>query len=238
MLAPYSHRNQPTAQRRLSRLIESGAKQELIEMLRSFDPRVMDLEIVTEESTGSPTITVLQTDSCFLPLSVMGDGFRRALTIALAITQARNGILLIDEIETALHVSVLNKLFAWLYAACESYDVQLFATTHSLEAVTAIMAAVTSEKPHDGLAAYHLAGFTENPKPPLGAHQKLTTSARIELTMSKTHVATWHGTASVSSSPAPQAHKSFSRYGGGVLIRSAQPRATRPHSAQISRNPA
>ena len=59
----------------------------------------------------------------------------------------------------------------------------------------------------------------------LGADQKLTTSARIALKTSKTHVATWHGTASVSSSPAPQAHKSFSRYGGGVLIRAARPRS-------------
>lgn len=57
----------------------------------------------------------------------------------------------------------------------------------------------------------------------LGAHQKLTTSNRTELTTSKTHVATWHGTASVSSSPAPLAHKFFSRYGGGVLIRAARP---------------
>jgi DNA invertase Pin-like site-specific DNA recombinase len=69
-----------------------------------------------------------------------------------------------------------------------------------------------------------------------GANQKLTTCARIKLTTSKTPIATWHGTASVGSSPPPQAHKSFNGYRGGVLIRAARPRATRPHSARISRN--
>jgi hypothetical protein len=56
------------------------------------------------------------------------------------------------------------------------------------------------------------------------------------LTTSKTPIATWHGTASVGSSPPPQAQKSFPGYRGGVLIRAARPRAARPHSARISRN--
>jgi hypothetical protein len=64
----------------------------------------------------------------------------------------------------------------------------------------------------------------------------LTTCARIKLTTSKTPIATWHGTASVGSSPPPQAYKSFNGYRGGVLIRAARPGATRPHSARILRN--
>jgi len=155
MLAPYSHRNQPLQLRRLSRLIEEGSKGELLEMLRAFDQRVVDLEIVTDRSTGSPTIAVRQPNSALFPVSVMGDGFRRALMIAVGITQARKGLLLVDEIETALHVSVLDKLFNWLRDACEAYDVQLFATTHSLEAVTAILKAIP-EIPQNVLAAYHL----------------------------------------------------------------------------------
>jgi hypothetical protein len=77
---------------------------------------------------------------------------------------------------------------------------------------------------------------TPQPKKAFGANQKLTTCARIKLTTWKTPIATWHGTASVGSSPPPQAHKSFNGYRGGVLIRAARPRATRPHSARISRN--
>jgi predicted ATPase len=155
MLAPYSHRNQPLQLRRLSRLIEEGSKPALLDMLRTFDPRMVDIEIVTDRSTGSPTIAVRHINAALLPTSVMGDGFRRALMIALALTQARDGMLLIDEIETALHVSVLDKLFTWLTHACDAYNIQMFATTHSLEAVTAILASIP-EHSHEMLAAYHL----------------------------------------------------------------------------------
>jgi hypothetical protein len=155
MLAPYSHRSQPMQLRRLSRLIEEGSKLQIMHLLRSFDPRISDLEIVTDRYTSSPNIAVRREGSEVVPASVMGDGFRRALMIALAMTQARDGMLLIDEIETALHVSLLDKLFPWLIRACDDYNVQLFATTHSLEAVAAILA---SAPQHDGdrLAAYNL----------------------------------------------------------------------------------
>jgi AAA15 family ATPase/GTPase len=85
----------------------------------------------------------------------MGDGFRRALAIALSIPSSRGGLLLIDEIETALHVSFLQKLFAWLIRTCEASDVQLFATTHSLEAVSAMINA-TPAAFNEGITAYHL----------------------------------------------------------------------------------
>ena len=85
----------------------------------------------------------------------MGDGFRRSLGIALSIPQASGGILLIDEIETALFVSFLQKLFSWLIQACEQFNVQLFATTHSLEAVTGMINA-TPVGFADEFTAYHL----------------------------------------------------------------------------------
>jgi hypothetical protein len=164
MLAPYSHRNQPLQLRRLSRLIEEGSRSDLLMMLRAFDPLFEDLEIITDRSSGSPAISVRRAGSV-VPASVMGDGFRRALTIALAITEARAGLLLIDEIETALHVSVLSNLFGWLIHACEIFNVQLFATTHSLEAVTGMLAAVP-EHSHQLLAAYHLGCDSGKSVPP------------------------------------------------------------------------
>ncbi len=50
-------------------------------------------------------------------------------------------MLLIDEIESSLHVTALGTLFSWLVKSCEKLDVQLFATTHSLEAVDAMIQA-------------------------------------------------------------------------------------------------
>jgi hypothetical protein len=162
-LAPYSHRNQPLQLRKLSELIESDEKLSLMELLRDLDPAVQDLQIVTDKYTGSPTILVKHRRAGSVPISVLGDGFRRALAIALSIPRARGGLLLVDEIETALYVSFLHKLFSWLLRACENFGVQLFATTHSLEAVTAMVNATPSNVA-EGITAYHLSSLGEASK--------------------------------------------------------------------------
>ena len=83
----------------------------------------------------------------YAPLYTLGDGVRRVLTIALGLIEAQNGVLLIDEIETAIHKDALVAVFQWLVRAAAYYNVQLFATTHSLEAVDAVLMA---ELPRDG----------------------------------------------------------------------------------------
>lgn len=159
-LAPYSHRNQPLQLRKLSELIESNQELDVVELLRDLDADVLDLKIVTDRYSGAPSMLVNHRRSGSVPVSVLGDGFRRALAIALSIPQARGGLLLIDEIETAMFVSFLQTLFAWLVRACEAFDVQLFATTHSLEAVTALVNAVPGER-YEGVTAFHLSSSGE-----------------------------------------------------------------------------
>ncbi|NJL58201.1 ATP-binding protein [bacterium] len=72
-------------------------------------------------------------------LPMFGDGLKRALLIALTILNITDGILLIDEIETSLHVSILSKVFTWLIEICRRRNIQLFLTTHSLEAIDAML---------------------------------------------------------------------------------------------------
>jgi AAA15 family ATPase/GTPase len=146
--------------RKLSELIESNQTLDVLELLRDLDDDIRDLKIVTDRYTGAPTILVNHRRSGAVPISVLGDGFRRALAIALSIPQARDGLLLIDEIETALFVTFLQTLFAWLVRVCEAFNVQLFATTHSLEAVTAMVNAVPG-KSYEGVTAYHLSSSGE-----------------------------------------------------------------------------
>jgi AAA15 family ATPase/GTPase len=71
---------------------------------------------------------------------VAGDGLRRAFHFAVAAVGATSGVLLIDEIEAALHTSALSAVFSFLVRECAELGVQIFATTHSLETLDAIMA--------------------------------------------------------------------------------------------------
>src|SRR5207237_5063953 len=70
-----------------------------------------------------------------IPMSQMGEGMTRLLSLVLEITNASDGIVLIDEIENGLHHSVLTKVWKAIAVAARRSDTQIFATTHSWECI-------------------------------------------------------------------------------------------------------
>lgn len=75
-----------------------------------------------------------------IPIGSMGDGIWRLLGIALALVQARGGVLLVDEIDTGLHYSVLIDMWRLVFETARGLDVQVFATTHSRDCYEALAA--------------------------------------------------------------------------------------------------
>ena len=53
------------------------------------------------------------------------------LGLALNIVQSRDGIFLVDDIDTGLHYTVMEDMWKFLDSATRTYNVQVFATTHS-----------------------------------------------------------------------------------------------------------
>lgn len=155
MIRPFGHRSEPVQITALSRSIESGTKDRLLQLLKMVDAGFVDIDIITSSYLDRPMVLVTHASAGRVPLSVMGDGFRRALSIALGFERARGGVLLIDEIEAALHVSVLNDIFPWMLAAAAEFDVQIIATTHSLEAVR-VIADAGARDPQNAVNAYRL----------------------------------------------------------------------------------
>lgn len=151
---------------RFSRLVRANQKDRALELVRRLDPDVLDLVMVSPEDLDSDnpafprrgweaTLHVRHARAGLLPVQAMGDGTRRAIHLAALLTEVgQDGVLLIDEIEVGMHTSVLRHVFGWLCAACRATGVQLFATTHSLEAVDAILATV----PTEDLVLYRLKG--------------------------------------------------------------------------------
>ena len=108
-------------------------------MLKLFDKGITDI-LTLPSDTGSHMVSYIKHDRLGnMPLSTYGDGIKRALVLANEIARARGGILLIDEIETSIHKQYYDDIFRFVTKACMQYDVQLFITTHSLEAVDGIL---------------------------------------------------------------------------------------------------
>lgn len=128
---------------------------EIVRHLQLIDPEIEGFKLQPNPATGSMNQTIEHRRFGNVPLYTYGDGMKKALSLAAHILDAKDGILLIDEIETSLQASNLRHVFAWLLRACRQLHVQLFATTHSLEAVSALVSCAV-ETAESNLVCYRL----------------------------------------------------------------------------------
>lgn len=126
----------------------------VIELVRKFDPDVVDLDIASFRG-NRPAIYLNHRKLGPAPLSVFGDALRRAVLLASTLHMVQGGLLLIDEVETGIHISALENVFEWLIDVARDFNVQVVATTHSLEAVDSILMAA-GDRIAD-LVTFHLA---------------------------------------------------------------------------------
>lgn len=66
-----------------------------------------------------------------VPIESMGDGVNRVFAIAVAMVLAKNGALLVDEIDNGLHFTVQDEVWQAIFSLAVQFDVQVFATSHS-----------------------------------------------------------------------------------------------------------
>ncbi|WP_295615173.1 ATP/GTP-binding protein [Chamaesiphon sp. GL140_3_metabinner_50] len=111
------------------------------EVLKAF--QIIDSSIVAVESFSipEPTIYLKRQGEKRLPLSLFGDAMNRIADIILKIINNQDSILLIDEIENGIHHSNQTAFWDFLYRLAEQLNVQIFATTHSLEMTEAFIKA-------------------------------------------------------------------------------------------------
>lgn len=153
-ISPVSHRTSRHLLAGVDKVLEERLKPEVIRLMKSLAPDVEDIEIRSPEGRGA-VIHLYHSNIGHVPLAVEGDGMRRALAFASASVQAKGGILLLDEVETALHPDALAGIFRFLVDTCREQEVQLFVTTHSLEAVDAMLGSVGEAS---DLVGYRLPG--------------------------------------------------------------------------------
>ena len=135
---PFSYILWGIPQEQWSDVIKAGMKRETIELLQFFDPGIEEIDLIAERGNQS-VLSVRHSKLGLAPLNTFGSGLRRVFTLATAIPRVKNGLLLIDELENAIHTKALKKTVNWLIQSCKQNNVQLFATTHSLEAVDTVI---------------------------------------------------------------------------------------------------
>jgi len=117
--------------------VQSKALPGIIEFMRlKVVPTLSDIRLVDEWQR------FLITDSCYeyaLDLTEYGEGLQRIFFISLFFASAKNGVILIDEFENAIHTELISKFAGFVHDLAELFNVQVFLTTHSKECIDAFV---------------------------------------------------------------------------------------------------
>jgi len=107
------------------------------EALRIIDPEIERIAFTGDLPRASRNI-FLKLSEQRLPLGSAGDGLKRLLALALHLFSAKGGFLLVDEIDTGLHHTVMVNMWKLIIETARRLDVQVLATSHSLDCVRAL----------------------------------------------------------------------------------------------------
>ncbi len=138
-----------------SDLLNNKKEEDLFKLLREIEPSLEDI-LITENSNLLVNLSGIKKR---LPFEIMGDGFKRIFRIAVFPindnkTLKNGGVLLIDEIENGLHYSIQKLVWEFLIKLAKENNFQIFATTHSLDCIQALMEIGTQDS--DDIRVYKL----------------------------------------------------------------------------------
>ena len=131
----------------------TDAEPEIVKALQLVSDDIQAVTMIASDNRSSRPRTAVAKSARFrsrVPLKTFGDGLNRVFGIILSLCNARNGVLLIDEIENGLHYSVQTAVWRTLFRLARDMNVQVFATSHSWDCVRAFQEAA-AESPETGV---------------------------------------------------------------------------------------
>lgn len=163
---------------RYSNIVDNKQDQLILETLQHVESRIKSIRLLYQN--GEPMLTADIGSDRQMPLVYMGDGLNRLLSFILAIGNAKNGIVLIDEIENGLHYSVLPDVWKAISKAANLFNTQVIATTHSMEMIRAAQQAFANTG-EDDFRYYRLDRDAETGIPLAVKYTQKTMDAAMEM---------------------------------------------------------
>ncbi len=125
----------------------------VIESLRIIDEDLIDIRFSGYANKANYRVPVARLKNVGerVPLKSLGEGMSHILGISLALVKCKDGMLLIDEIESGFHYSVLPDVWKLIFKTAKDLNVQVFATTHSKDCIEAFTQAAIDDEESDGM---------------------------------------------------------------------------------------
>ena len=107
-------------------------------VLKSVDDRIEEISPVNDKIFAK-----VRGCANRISINALGDGMRKiAAALAIVMTTCRGGVVAIDEIENGLHYTAMRPFWSALVGAARDRDIQLIVTTHNLEMMKSVSAAL------------------------------------------------------------------------------------------------
>ncbi|MBR4026419.1 MAG: ATP-binding protein, partial [Lachnospiraceae bacterium] len=113
--------------------------EEMLTILKEYDEDIISINYDNNRMGNGVYKILSKSHKKALPLNVYGDGMKKAVLLMSAVVKAKDGVLLLDEFETAIHTSAMKQTFKWILETCKKLNVQVFMTSHSKEAIDKVL---------------------------------------------------------------------------------------------------
>lgn len=153
-LDPFSSRKTSNLGSLWDRVALTNAQDEVVNALKLVSPDITAVSMIGgEESAWSRRTAIVRSDLFKEPVNLrtFGDGVNRLFGIILSLCNAKGGLLLVDEIDNGLHYSIQLGVWKTVFRLAKQLDVQVFATSHSWDCVTAFAEAASDNKEVEGV---------------------------------------------------------------------------------------
>jgi AAA15 family ATPase/GTPase len=143
---------------KLTPITQSSREQEFVEIMKEFEPELCDIK-----QSGDDVVFAFKDRAKPVSISYMGSGFVRFLDIFLTAdkigrnSEIKSAILCIDEIDNGLHHSKQEHFWKIMFAFLKRYkNLQIFATTHSYEAIKGLSKVFEAEGDDDQVRLFKI----------------------------------------------------------------------------------
>lgn len=134
-----------------NQVLLEGKEPDVIKAMQLLEPDIASIAFLTGESMyrfhnkRAGILASFGKDQRRLPLGSYGDGMRRLLALSISLIRSKGGYLVIDEIDTGFHYSIMGDMWRLVVQTAIDSGIQVFATTHSLDCLRGLATLIEYE---------------------------------------------------------------------------------------------
>ena len=134
--------------------VKEGYIDEVISfIIEHLDNSIEKIEMIDEDGESRFMVSSSLIGNKPIDITKYGEGLQRVFEIALLMGYSQDGIVCIDELDSAIHKSLLIQFTKFIQQTAKRFNVQVFLSTHSKECIDAF---VKNDYHNDEITAYAL----------------------------------------------------------------------------------